>query len=213
MDEEIADDTDVKFNNPISRGPSGDMPSFADVEPSTIQPDSLGGTEPIQPESLDALEVVTNIQGKENERDRRRRVAIQRLAESRVIDPNGGFRRKWDLVQMMLLTYVAFSVPYRLGFSHPVILWSGWFWFDFFVDLYFVADIFVSLTTAFWDENGELIVDFVNIRREYLRTWFAIDISSCFPGNYISCESFRQLSAALCLHSDIQVRSYRCNGR
>jgi hypothetical protein len=145
----------------------------------------------LAPESLDALDDQVE-EAKENERAKRRRLAIQQLADSSVIDPDGSFRRKWDLVQMVLLTYVAFGVPYRLGFSHQVLIWTGWFWFDLCVDIYFISDIFISMSTAFWDENGELVVEPADIRRTYFRTWFPVDLSSCFPGNYISCESFHQ---------------------
>ena len=176
---------DVQFSNPIAHGAmeQQDLEMTSSIDQARAAMDN--DEDEVIPESLDFLS--SEVSKKENERDRRRRVAMQRLLESNVIDPDGNFRRKWDLMQMILLTYVAFGVPYRLGFSHPVILWSGWFWFDAAVDLYFVADVFVSLSTAFWDDSGELIVEPANIRRNYLRTWFAIDISSCFPGNYISC--------------------------
>ena len=190
MSARAAAGTDVQFKNPISRersfdGQSSSPPASVDVHSTGMSVDALHDA--VLPESLDVFGS-DNAEPKENERDRRRRVAIQKLADSKVIDPNGKFRRKWDFIQMILLVYVAFGVPYRLGFSHPVLLWSDWFWFDLAVDLYFVADIAVSLGTAFWDDAGELIVEPSDIRRNYLRTWFAVDLCSCFPGNYISCE-------------------------
>ena len=87
---------------------------------------------------------------------------------------------------MLLLLYVAFGVPYRLGFTHPVILWSGWFWFDAFTDAYFVADIFVSFRTAFYNVHGELVVDSALVKRNYLQTWFPVDIAACLPFHYIN---------------------------
>eukprot|EP01046_Picozoa_sp_COSAG06_P071768 COSAG06_NODE_20682_length_785_cov_1.669096_1_plen_131_part_10 len=108
---------DVKFNNPIS-----DRDATVTVESDPSAQD-LG---PV-PESLDALDDKVE-EAKENERAKRRRLAIKQLADSNVIDPDGSFRRKWDLVQMVLLTYVAFGVPYRLGLSHQVLIWTSWFW-------------------------------------------------------------------------------------
>jgi hypothetical protein len=138
---------------------------------------------------------------KENARDRRKRLAEKTLAEGSLINPEGAFRRKWDFMQMFLLSYVAFGVPYRLGFSHPVVLWSIWFWFDACVDVYFLSDIIVSFRTAYYNSLGELVVQPDAIRRNYLRTWFPIDASSCFPGNYISCESLGQPLPASCPHA------------
>lgn len=127
------------------------------------------------------------IQGKENVRDKRRREAAEILESGSMIDPNGEFRKRWDMVQIVLLIYVAFSVPYRMGFNDPVLVWSGWFWFDLVVDLYFVSDLVVSFRTAYYNSSGELVVDAQQIRQNYVKTWFVVDISSCFPGNYISC--------------------------
>lgn len=109
--------------------------------------------------------------GKENARAKRKRLSRKVLDEGSLIDPEGRFRRKWDFMQMLFLIYVAFGVPYRLGFSQPVILWSPFFWFDLCVDIYFLADIAVSFRTAYYNEVGDLICEKEAIRKNYLRTW------------------------------------------
>jgi hypothetical protein len=159
-----------------------------DVSSAPVLPESLENTtaSSAQVEAWKDRLVEHIIQGRENLRDKRRREAIETLQEGKLVDPNGHFRRKWDMVQIMLLIYVAFSVPYRTGFSDGVVLWSSWFWFDLVVDLYFVSDLVVSFRTAFYNGAGELVVDPKDIRRNYLRSWFIVDVSSCFPGNYIS---------------------------
>ena len=128
-----------------------------------------------------------NDEMRENERDRRKRIAHLKLDGAvLLIDPEGLFRRRWDFTQMLLLIYVAFGVPFRLGFGVPVGLWTFWFWFDAFVDIYFVSDIAVSFRTAFYNARGELEVHPVLIKNNYIRSWFIIDLTSCFPGAYIS---------------------------
>ena len=47
----------------------------------------------------------------------------------------------WDVLSVFLLLYVTSSVPVRACFGVPDVLWTAAFWFDVFVDLYFVADI------------------------------------------------------------------------
>eukprot|EP01046_Picozoa_sp_COSAG06_P080848 COSAG06_NODE_28082_length_581_cov_0.715768_1_plen_78_part_00 len=47
----------------------------------------------------------------------------------------------WDVLSVFLLIYVTSSVPVRACFGVPDVLWTAAFWFDVFVDLYFVADI------------------------------------------------------------------------
>lgn len=60
---------------------------------------------------------------KENERDRRRRIALEYLEESSIMSPDSGFRKKWDITQLVFVIYVALGVPYRIGFSSDVELW------------------------------------------------------------------------------------------
>jgi hypothetical protein len=195
---EVAED-DAASSSPVDQGDGG--ASGGAVEP--ILPESLaprdvdGDLEALEDEGqasqleawkLSLVEKTVAVLGgqKENERDRRRRQSEAALSASSLVDPVGRFRRRWDLAQMLALVYVAFGVPYRLGFGHPVLLWSGWFWFDLVIDLYFIADIFVSMRTAFHTRQGELVVDAGIIRRTYLKTWFPIDVAACFPGQYIS---------------------------
>eukprot|EP01048_Picozoa_sp_COSAG05_P025934 COSAG05_NODE_6834_length_894_cov_1.275472_1_plen_227_part_01 len=125
---------------------------------------------------------------KENEFDRQKRLAQEILAQSHLISPDSSFRKRWDILQIFLLVYVAVGVPYRLGFMVEVVLWQFWFWFDLFVDIYFISDVFVSLRTAYYDGRGMLVVSPAAIRRHYMFAppyWFFVDVLACFPGNYI----------------------------
>jgi hypothetical protein len=66
-------------------------------------------------------------------------------------------RRSIDnVIQVVLLTYVAVCVPYRIGFEHNTHPWEKMFIFDIFVDLYFVLDIVMSFRTAFYSEHGDI---------------------------------------------------------
>lgn len=53
-----------------------------------------------------------------NRIDMQHQEALSHLAESRyLVNPDGNFRKYWDIIQVFLLVYVAISVPFRLGFS------------------------------------------------------------------------------------------------
>lgn len=172
------------FDNPVSNRMTA---AISDVLADIVMPESLDAQEDSQQCAIWKNSLVAHAADrKENPRDRSRRVAEEALVDSRIFNPDGSFRRKWDVLQMVLLIYVGFGVPYRLGFSDPVRIWTRWFWFDLLVDLYFLADIVISCYTAYYDDSDGLIVEGAKIRRHYLRTWCMIDVSSCFPGNYIS---------------------------
>ena len=42
-------------------------------------------------------------------------------------------------------------------------------------------DIFVTLISAYEDDNGNLVTDFKVISSSYVKSWFALDCIVCFP--------------------------------
>lgn len=111
-------------------------------------------------------------------------LALQRMAETRMIAPTSSFRGNWDLVQAFLLMYIAVSLPYRLGFDDNVVLWSFAFFFDLCVDIYFIADLCLNFRTAVITAEGELLYRPRDVAKAYLRGWFVIDFLSCLPLSY-----------------------------
>lgn len=57
---------------------------------------------------------------------------------------------------------------------------------DFLVDLFFFADIVVNFHTSYIGEDGEVITDLRQIRHNYLRTWFVLDLVSSLPYGLLS---------------------------
>ena len=53
------------------------------------------------------------------------------------------------------------------------------------MDLYFIADVAFNIRTAYYDENGELVVDAQRIWKRYFAGWFWIDLVSCLPVSYV----------------------------
>lgn len=45
----------------------------------------------------------------------------------------------------------------------------------------FCLDIILNFLTAYEDDNGELVANRKQIARQYLKTWFLIDLFSSFP--------------------------------
>lgn len=53
--------------------------------------------------------------------------------------------------------------------------------FDILVDVFFIVDIVVNFHTSYLGQDGEVITDLKQIRRYYLRTWFAVDLITSLP--------------------------------
>ena len=102
-----------------------------------------------------------------------------------IVDPMGTFRRRWDVLQVLLLTYLTASVPYRIGFDQETRPWEFWFVFDMLVDVYFLVDIVLSFRTAYHNYHGDLEYYPAQIIKNYLRTWFPVDMVGSTPVNYI----------------------------
>lgn len=110
----------------------------------------------------------------DGEEDPYKKLLVQ-MQKERMISPNSPFRGRWDLTQAILLVYIAVRsfnhtaaeqpqnvpssppltltgccyakvlVPYRIGFSLSVPLWSPTFFFEAAIDVFFITDLFVTL--------------------------------------------------------------------
>ena len=112
-------------------------------------------------------------------------IALAALEKGGMISPTASFRGNWDMLQALFLLYIAFSLPYRIGFDDNVILWSFWFWFDAALDIYFVIDICLNFKTAVITPEGEILYKQKDVTTNYLKGWFFIDFVSCLPVGYI----------------------------
>ena len=77
-------------------------------------------------------------------------------------------------------------MPLRAGLSMDVVNWGFWFFFEMIVDIYFWIDLVLNFRTGYWRSNGTLEVDPLNIKWNYIKSWFVLDALSCLPVNYIT---------------------------
>ena len=107
------------------------------------------------------------------------------LRDAKIMHPLGRFRKIWDLLQVLLLFYVAILVPYRICFDDDVVTYGKAFFLDVLVDMYFIVDVVLNFRTAYYDTHGELKYQTEVIAAHYARTWLTIDILGCLPVNYV----------------------------
>ena len=126
------------------------------------------------------------------------------------LDPDCAFRQAWDVAQVVILLYMAVSLPITgasfsspprsrpcfppphaclgcaVGFSLPEPpLGSVNFWIQLLIDLYFVVDIYLSFVTCIYDEHGGLVTDRREIFAAYVQSWFLLDVFSVLPVGYL----------------------------
>ena len=107
------------------------------------------------------------------------------LSHLKMISPHSAFRGYWDMVQAVLLIYIAINLPYRIGFEEDTILWSFWFFFDMWCDLFFITDLLLNFRTAVVTPEGELVTEPSRVAQLYSRGWFPVDFVSCLPFGYV----------------------------
>jgi len=102
-----------------------------------------------------------------------------------LINPFSQFMQAWDVVLIVGLLYTSIVTPFDASFLNPV-LWNTIFFLNLIVDLAFFFDIVITFNLPYLDPvTGLWIRSHVLIARQYLRGWFAIDVLSIFPFDYI----------------------------
>eukprot|EP00218_Dolichomastix_sp_CCMP3274_P012215 CAMPEP_0170135336 /NCGR_PEP_ID=MMETSP0033_2-20121228/2426_1 /TAXON_ID=195969 /ORGANISM="Dolichomastix tenuilepis, Strain CCMP3274" /LENGTH=714 /DNA_ID=CAMNT_0010370935 /DNA_START=50 /DNA_END=2194 /DNA_ORIENTATION=- len=103
------------------------------------------------------------------------------------IDPDGAFRQSWDVAQALILLYLSLFTPYRVAYSEPA--YGVEFWFEFLIDIYFYIDLVLNFFTAYekeMDVSTVFVRDLPTIARNYLKTWFLLDVVACLPIDLVS---------------------------
>ena len=112
--------------------------------------------------------------------------ARRKIDDTILLDPDCLFRQVWDLVQMVLLVYMALALPYSVGFSiDDPPLWGLAFWIGVVNDSYFTLDVYLSFVTCYYDEDGRLVADRRKIFARYFTGWFWLDLISVLPLAYL----------------------------
>ena len=96
-----------------------------------------------------------------------------------IIFPNSFFKKRWDILMLIMIIYSIFVIPYKIAFD----LYTNdsfYLIIDSIIDIFFCADIVLSFFTGYYDEY-ELIVSRPKIVKNYLKSWFLPDFISGFP--------------------------------
>ena len=100
--------------------------------------------------------------------------------------PEARSTQAWDIISAVLILWVAFVVPFRLGFDVDVEIKSIAFVIDCLIDTFFLIDVQLQFRTAFLLPTGFLEVRFGVIAKRYMRSWFLVDLVASLPLTYIS---------------------------
>mmetsp|Transcript_6484 Transcript_6484/g.7871 ORF Transcript_6484/g.7871 Transcript_6484/m.7871 type:complete len:918 (-) Transcript_6484:222-2975(-) len=106
------------------------------------------------------------------------------------INNNSSIMTIYDVLGLVMILITAVVTPYQLAFLTVKISWSSTsflFWMDRVVDVYFLFDIFINFLRPVTDhQRGVDVIHLTEIRNQYLKGWFAIDVISTVPLDIIA---------------------------
>lgn len=91
-------------------------------------------------------------------------------------------RMAWDLCMMVLLCYIALTLPFTMGFGTDDTLET----IDRVLDFIFCCDVVLNFRTTFADRDESIIVNGRQIACKYLKSWFFLDFLSSCPFDLIT---------------------------
>ena len=97
-----------------------------------------------------------------------------------VINPNSNKKKIWDLWISIVLIFSCIEVPYRLAFisGDDDITWQI---LSNLVNIFFIIDMIINFTTAFYDEDFNFIINRKEIVKKYLKGFFILDLIAIVP--------------------------------
>ena len=99
-----------------------------------------------------------------------------------VIYPDATFKGIWDLFGLFFIIYQAILIPFRLCFD--VDATGGILYVEDIMDVAFMMDIIVTFNTGFY-KKGYLVMKRKDIIKNYMKTWFWIDLVATFPYSWV----------------------------
>ena len=92
--------------------------------------------------------------------------------------PEDKIKADWDLYITLILIFTCMSTPYLISFETES---TGWTVLNYIIDSCFLLDIIFNFNSAFQDDEFRIIEDRKVIARDYIKSWFAIDIIAIVP--------------------------------
>jgi CRP-like cAMP-binding protein len=106
------------------------------------------------------------------------------LSQKWLFYPKSVFKEIWTASMTLVMIYVAIMSPYRLAFMEDV-FFDGLTTTDLTLNGLFIADMLINFNSAYTKSDGSIEDRRWYIARNYLASWFLIDLISSIPFNLI----------------------------
>lgn len=95
--------------------------------------------------------------------------------------PYSSFKAWWNLALVLFILLDALEVPFSLSFEFNSLEVTPLFAILVIMDIFFLADVAFNFLTSYYNNQLELIIEPKMTAREYLRSWFVVDMLGSIP--------------------------------
>jgi len=120
-------------------------------------------------------------------------IARNLWANHKMLPPDSPFKKWWNRIVVLLVMYNTLFLIIVICFQKYN--GDGLYWydhatdtldvtpmvFDYLIDVFFAADIYLTFRTTFFDQENELVLDKKVISRTYLKSWFPVELIATIP--------------------------------
>eukprot|EP00356_Strombidium_inclinatum_P009827 CAMPEP_0170484938 /NCGR_PEP_ID=MMETSP0208-20121228/4305_1 /TAXON_ID=197538 /ORGANISM="Strombidium inclinatum, Strain S3" /LENGTH=255 /DNA_ID=CAMNT_0010758425 /DNA_START=570 /DNA_END=1337 /DNA_ORIENTATION=- len=110
-----------------------------------------------------------------------------------MVYPEEPFKNNWDLLITITLVFTCLVVPVRIAFS-----WEDdlkWMIINYTIDFVFIIDILITFNSAYYDDDFKIVDNRKILAKEYLTSWFLIDVLAVIPFDQLSSISSNDMGA------------------
>ena len=153
-----------------------------------VVPEGDGAQEEVQTDALNKMLAVVEVKAaREMTAEEQIAAFEEKLKKMRtpdnaacILDPRTEFRKKWDIVMIVLLLFTATVTPWEVGMGVPTEM-SVLFIVNQMVNLAFIFDMVMNFMLAYQDETGVWVMEHSSIAKIYIKSWFILDFVSVLP--------------------------------
>lgn len=96
--------------------------------------------------------------------------------------PEDVVKTNWDILITLVLLFTCIETPLRVSFGEfSDSSYEVFSIIALIIDSLFLIDILVQFNSAFYNDDFEIVDDRKHIAREYIQSWFIIDVVSIIP--------------------------------
>lgn len=105
----------------------------------------------------------------------------------------------WSLASFIFIMYLVFALPFTVAFDADPVPFGVLWYFNQFINVYFILDLPLNFLICYRDERGVLVRKVKPVARHYLSSWFVLDFVTAVPWDQLplTCGGAMQMAKSV----------------